>query len=151
MDPTLIVGGSVLACVLLFAVILFAVRQFVHGLREKGRAALAARYPAAEVVRSELMALSFGLQSKGVTQMRGTGVLALTRDELWFSMYVGGFALAIPLQSIAAVTLVRSHLGKTQGTQILHVRFTVDGVEDAIAWRVLSPAAWVESLETLRK
>ncbi len=155
MDPTLlvalIVGGSGLACVLMFAVILFAVRQFVHGLRDKGRAALAARYPAADVVRSEPMALSFGLQSKGVTQMRGSGVLALTRNELWFSMLVGGFSVAVPLPSIVAVTLVRSHLGKAQGTQLLHVRFTVNGVEDAIAWRVPSPEVWMESIETLRE
>jgi len=162
MDPTLVVGGSVFGGALIiaasvfggllaFAALLFAVRQFVHGLRDKGRAALAARYPAADVVRSEPMALSFGLQSKGVTQMRGNGVLALTRNELWFSMLVGGFSLAVPLPSIVAVTLVRSHLGKTQGTKLLHVRFTVNGVEDAIAWRVPSPEAWVESLETLRK
>jgi hypothetical protein len=151
MDPTLVIGGSVLGGVLAFAALLFALRQFVRGLREKGRSTLAARYPAADVVRSETMALSFGLQSKGPMQMRGNGVLALTRSELYFAMYVGGFSLAVPLQSIVAVTLVRSHLGKTQGARLLHVRFTVDGVEDAIAWRVPSPELWVESLETLRK
>lgn len=151
MEVTLIVGGSVLLCVLGLAALLFAVRQFIHGLREQGRATLAARYPESDVVRSELMALSFGLQSKGVMQMRGNGVLALTRKELYFAMYVGGFSLAVPLQSIVAVTLVRSHLGKTQGARLLHVRFTVDGGEDAIAWRVPSPELWVECLETLRK
>ena len=151
MNDTLIVGGLVLGGVLAFGALLFALRQFAQGLREQGRAVLSARYPAADVVRSETMALSFGLQSKGAMQMRGNGVLALTRNELYFSMYVGGFALAVPLQTIVAVTLVRSHLGKTQGVRLLHVRFTVDGLEDAIAWRVPSLEVWVESVETLRK
>lgn len=152
MDPTVTVVVSVLAGVLALAALLFALRQFARALRERGRVALAARYPEADdVVRSETLALSFGLQSKGAAQMRGNGVLALTRGELWFSMYVGGFVLAVPLQSIVAVSLVRSHLGKTQGAQLLHVRFATDGVEDAIAWRVPNPDGWVESLETLRK
>lgn len=146
MTPALIIGSSVLAVLLLLLVL----RQFAQSLRARGRAEIDKRYPAAEVLLSETLAQSFGQQSKGVVQARGNGALALTNSELFFGMYVPDRELKIPLASIKAVSLVRSHLGKTQGTDLLHVRYETEGAEDAIAWRVPKPAAWKAKLDELR-
>lgn len=146
MAPALIIGSSVLALLLL----LLALRRFTGNLRANGRERIAARHPPGDVLRAETLAQSFGRQSKGVFQLRGSGALALTPTELFFSMYVLHRELRIPLSSITAVSLVRSHLGKTQFTDLLHVRFVVDGVDDAIAWRVPDPGAWKAQLDSIR-
>lgn len=146
MDTALIVGSSLLGLLLLLLVL----RQFARALRARGRAEIDKRYPASDVLLEETLAQSFGQQSKGVTQLRGSGALALTGTELCFVMYVPTRELRIPLASIDAVSLVRSHLGKTQGTKLLHVRFTREGVEDAIAWRLTGPDAWKAKIDALR-
>lgn len=145
MRVALIVGG-----VILLICGLLAVRGMMQRLRARGRAEIDRRFPNGGVVLSETMAQSFGQQSQGAAQLRGNGALALTADELFFSMHVVSRELHIPLVSIAEVSLVRSHLGKTQGAQLLHVRYTLDGVEDAIAWRVPDAAAWKDRIVALQ-
>jgi hypothetical protein len=140
----------VVGSLVLLGAVLVVVRLFTGRLRARGRAAIEARFPAGDVLLSETLAQSFGQASKGVTQLRGSGALALTSKELLFVMYAPERELRIPLASIEAVSLVRTHLGKTQGTDILHVRFSLDGVEDSIAWRVPDPRAWSAKLEALR-
>ena len=146
MAPALIVGSSLFALLLLF----FALRHFIGGLRANGRERIANRFPPGDVLRAETLAHSFGLQSKGIFQLRASGALALTPTELFFSMYVLDREVRIPLSSVTAVSLVRSHLGKTQFTDLLHVRFARDGVDDAIAWRVPDPGAWKAQLDSIR-
>lgn len=146
MAPALIIGSSLLA-LLLF---LFALRQFARGLRARGLERIAARYPPGDVLRTETLAQSFGLRSKGIFQLRGSGVLVLTPSELFFSMYALHREVRIPLSSISGVSLVRSHLGKTQFTDLLRVHFAFDGVDDAIAWRVPDPGAWKTQLDSVR-
>ncbi|MBA3549141.1 MAG: hypothetical protein H0T76_21935 [Nannocystis sp.] len=154
MDTALMVGSSLLGLLLfllvLLLVLLLVVRRAVRRLRARGRAEIARRYPASEVLLEETLAQSFGQQSKGATQLRGSGALALTGTELCFVMYVPASELRIPLASIDAVSLVRSHLGKSQGTKLLHVRFTREGVEDAIAWRLPEPDAWQARIDARR-
>lgn len=139
-----------LASVLFLVAIVVAVRRFLEGLRSRGRAAIDGRFAPSDVMLSELMAQSYGEQSRGVTQARGNGALALTKAELFFLLYVPERELRIPLGSIEAVTNPRSHLGKTSGAKLLHVRFRRDAGEDAVAWRVPDPEAWKAKLEALR-
>lgn len=146
MTPALAVVASIVVVLL----VLLAVRQFMHGLRARGRAAIDQRFAASDVHRVETSALSFGESSRGVTQARGTGALALTTGELFFMLYVPTRELRIPLSSIKAVSLVRSHLGKTQFTDLLHVSYTVADADDAVAWRVPEPAAWVAEIDARR-
>ena len=146
MSPALIVGLSVIGVIVLILVL----RQFTQGLRARGRAEIEKRFPPSDVLLSETLALSFGQQSKGLAQLRGNGALALTSTELCFVMYVPERELRIPLPSVEAVSLVRSHLGKSQGVQLLHVRFKDQEAEDAIAWRVPDPNVWKDKIESLR-
>ena len=119
-------------------------------LRGRGRAQIAKRFPAEQVLLTETLAQSYGQQSRGVTQVRGSGALALTSGELFFQLYLPQRELRIPLESVKAVSIARSHLGKTGGAKLLHVVFTHEGVEDAIAWRLPDPDAWKAKIDGLR-
>ena len=146
MSPVLIVG-----CSLLFLIVLVvALRAFTQSLRARGRRQIDKRYPSSDVLLAETLAQSYGEQSRGVTQARGNGALALTKGELFFGMYLPERELSIPIASIRDVSIVRSHLGKTSGAKLLHVRFVKDGGEDAVAWRVPDPDAWKAKIDALR-
>ncbi|MDP2315286.1 MAG: hypothetical protein Q8P41_20475 [Pseudomonadota bacterium] len=121
-----------------------------RGLRARGRTRIARRFPAAEVLLAETLAQSYGQQSRGVTQARGSGALALTSGELFFLLYVPERELHIPLGSVKAVSIVRSHLGKSGGAKLLHVLFTREGSDDAIAWRLPDPDAWKAKIDAMR-
>ena len=151
----MVAGSAILVAVVVivavvFAIVLVVLRKFLQGLRARGRAAIDARYPATDVLLSETLAQSYGEESKGVTQVRGNGALALTRSEIFFLLYVPERELRIPVASIQDVTHPRSHLGKSGGARLLHVRWTRDGASDAIAWRVPDPDAWKAKIDALR-
>lgn len=147
MDVVLVISFSLVA----LGLVVLVLRRGTRGLRARGRGEIEKRYPLSEVLLAETMAQSFGQQSSGATQLRGSGALALTRDELCFVMYVPTRELRIPLASVETVSLTRSHLGKTQGVNLLHVRYTHEGVEDAMAWRLPNPGTWKQQIESLRE
>jgi hypothetical protein len=147
MQEVLIVGLPLVAVV----VVLLAVRHYIQGLRAQGHTEIHRRYPASDVLLLETLAQSFGEESRGAAQLRGSGALALTKNELFFFQYVTKRELRVPLAAIESVSFVRSHLGKTQFTDLLHVRHRKDGESDAIAWRLPDPAVWRAKLEELRR
>lgn len=149
MLPAAVVSGIlfVVACIV---VPILAIMYLAKTLRARGAAAIAERYPAADVLLSDTFAQSYGQQSRGVTQARGNGALALTKDELYFMLYVPQRELRIPLSTITAVTHPRSHLGKTGGVKLLHVAFTTSAGPDAIAFRLVDLDGWTARIESLR-
>jgi hypothetical protein len=114
---------------------------------------------AAEDVRSKLgegrilvideSANSFGLGSKGVTQIRGNGCLGASDDEVIFVMWLPRRELRIPRHRITSVDRARSHLGKTVGRPLLRIAFTNDdGHPDTIALLVSDLEAWESALRS---
>jgi hypothetical protein len=93
----------------------------------------------------------FGLESKGVRQVRGNGVLVLTREKLYYEMWVKPKTIIeIPIQSITGIDTVKSHLYKTKSKKLLKVIFTNDqGESDSVAWLVRNLDEWRDSLEKL--
>lgn len=91
-------------------------------------------------------AQGFGVQSKGKFQVRpGTGALVLFEDELVF-VPLASTDLRIPRASIIGVQRPRSHLGKTTGSQLLHVTWKDGDVVEAAAWQVRELDRWIEDL-----
>ncbi|MBN1139588.1 MAG: hypothetical protein JXM73_23630 [Anaerolineae bacterium] len=117
-----------------------------HRMRAAGERRVRERFGAEPILRVDPVVNFFGLESGGVVQVRGNGVLALSRDGLWFSRYAPRMDITIRRQDILAVSLVSSHLGKTVARPLFHVRFASQGREDAAAWFVDDPAAWKELL-----
>ena len=95
----------------------------------------------------EESALSFGVESKGVWQVRGNGCLAATNDEILFVMWLPRKELSIPRDRVTGIERAKSHLGKRIGRELLRVRFTNDsGQPDSIAWYVRDLATWEATL-----
>ena len=79
----------------------------------------------------------FGQQSKGATQLRGTGTLLLTDDALYFRKWVPMTEYIIPFDSIVSIETPKGHLGKTYGKPLLKVNYrSAGGGADSIAWYV---------------
>jgi hypothetical protein len=100
-----------------------------------------------QIVLLDQQANFFGLESAGVWQTRGNGCLALTREVVLFRQWVPERELSIPRASIIKTEAVRSHLGKTQFTSLLKIRFLNErGEEDSAAWRVGDLPPWLADL-----
>ena len=91
-----------------------------------------------------------GLKSRGVAQIRGNGILALTRYTLWFLMAVPRKEIRINLNEITGVSLTRSHCGKARLARMLKVEIRTLKGTDAGAWLVKQPEQWVELIEQAR-
>lgn len=80
---------------------------------------------------------SLGEESRGVTQVRGSGHLAVTEDAIVFAMAAPARTLRIPRDRVTGVEEARSHLGKWVGRPVLRVDFLRDdGQPDAVAFDV---------------
>ena len=134
----LIVGFAVLL-VVFFAVLLLLTRRALARKEE-----LAARALAPEpVIYSTCKANFFGLKSKGMGQLRGNGVLALTGSQLAFFMLKPSRTFKVPLAAVRHIEDPRSWLGKTVAQRLLAVYFLDDdGTEDAVAFWVPDVEEW---------
>jgi hypothetical protein len=103
-------------------------------------------------VRMKGKANFFGIESRGVMQIRGNGILLLTDTDLVFGMFRPTREFLIPLANIEKVELVKSHLTKTVFQPLLKVYFTnEEGAADSVAWWLANPAEWKNVLEQCLK
>ncbi|MFC1646433.1 hypothetical protein ACFL2Y_04575 [Candidatus Omnitrophota bacterium] len=108
------------------------------------------KYKDKKILRVSSNANYFGQESKGVTQIRGNGVLLLTQEELCFEMWAPKRELRIPVSSISGVESTQSHLSKSILTPLLKVVFKNEsGQTDSAAWLVNNLDNWKESIEKL--
>lgn len=139
----LIIGGSIVGGLAL----LFIIVGLVFRVAEpRLKARVAKVYSRDSIVHEDYRASNFGVESRGPAQLRGNGALILTAHQLHFFPLVAASDFQIPLERIKEVKTVRAHLGKTVGRQLLHVSFTVDGGEDAVAFSVSDIDVWLAKL-----
>jgi hypothetical protein len=112
-----------------------------HATRKAARALIDQRFPNGAYLRAADMANNFGVTSKGALQVRGNGALVLTNEALHF-LAIASDDLTIPRGAIRATSLVRSHLGKSVGRQLLKI----DYEGDSVAFFVEEPEAWITVL-----
>lgn len=122
------------------AVIAFVI---VRGGRSRAQARLA-EVPGA--VRRSTAATSLGRTSLGEGQVRGTGTLVLTDDEVAFAQWRPDQLIRIPRASILQTDTTRSHLGKTMNADLLRIRWTADGEEDTVVFFVRGLEPWLADL-----
>jgi hypothetical protein len=116
-------------------------------LRRRVAAAVRARLGEDRILLIEDRANSFGVESRGMAQIRGNGCLAATRDEVLFAMWIPRRELRIERERIMAVERAGSHLGKTIGRPLLRIRYIDDaGRPDSVAWFVRDLPAWEATL-----
>lgn len=108
---------------------------------------LSVSYPEHTRILTSPMANLFGLESAGMKQVRGNGILLLTSSQLYFRMLLPKKEVLIPLRNIVSVETPKSYLGKTKGMKLLKVNFRNDtGASDSAAWLVDHLEEWVETL-----
>ena len=100
-------------------------------------------------VRMKGNANFFGIESHGVMQIRGNGILLLTETDLVFGMFRPNREFTIPLDKIEKIELADSHLSKTVFQPLLKVYFTnEEGDMDSVAWWLANPTEWKKVMET---
>jgi hypothetical protein len=97
-------------------------------------------------VRRSTAATSMGIESEGTDEKRGTGTLVLTDGELAFAQWHPDRLIRIPRSAIVAVDTTRAHLDKSMNSDLLRVRWSADGAEDAIAFFVRDLDPWLDDL-----
>ena len=103
-------------------------------------------------VRMKGNANFFGIESCGVMQIRGNGILLLTDTVLVFGMFRPNREFVIPLIKIVKIELANSHLTKTVFQPLLKVYFTnEEGDADSVAWWLANPTEWKNILENCIK
>ena len=104
-----------------------------------------------EIIKVSESANYFGLESKGVKQIRGNGVLILTKEKLFFEMWVKPKTIVeIPINSIQKIESVKSHLRKSRFQKLLKVIFTNERRNlDSVAWLVRDLGDWMQFLEKI--
>jgi hypothetical protein len=116
-------------------------------LRRRAAEDVRSHLGADDIVLMDEGANSFGIESKGVAQIRGNGCLAASDEELMFVMWLPRREIRIPRNMITSVERTNSHLGKSMGRPLLLVRFTDEaGSPDSIAWLVSDLEAWQSAL-----
>jgi hypothetical protein len=94
----------------------------------------------------------FGQESKGLSQVRGNGVLILIDKELYFGMWTPKKELKVPIAAIKDVENPKYFLGKSVFRRLLKITFENEINEiDAAAWYVKTLEAWTCELERLIK
>ncbi len=110
-----------------------------------------AQFSEDEVLRTTSSSNFFGLESKGMKQIRGNGVLVLTKQELCFQMYLPKREIRIPLASITTLETPKSHLSKTKFHPLLKVCFTnKEGKQDSVAWWITELDSWVSDIQKVQ-
>jgi hypothetical protein len=146
----LCVAGGLLLFALAWLVAVIAAKQAVEVLERRLKPAVEARFAGWELLKEAYEANFFGLESRGLAQLRGNGALVLARDELFFLQAVNRRELVIPLEDIITLSIVRSHLKKWVGRPLLRVDFRSGEGTDAVAWLVNDPTGWLEAVEAAR-
>ncbi|MCK5117092.1 MAG: hypothetical protein KAR44_10860 [Candidatus Aegiribacteria sp.] len=133
----------ILGLLLLAAGLVFMLRR----LLKTARVEVFAEYPEHVRILTSPMANFFGIQSRGMRQIRGNGILLLTASQIYFRMLLPGRELHVPLRSITSVETPNSFLGRTRGSKLLKVDFRNDtGGTDSVAWLVPDLEKWVEAI-----
>jgi hypothetical protein len=140
-----IIGAGILVGVIVIVVVV--PKLVTKAMEPSLERRISKTYSSGQIVLSDLEAVTFGLESRGVLQGRGNGALVLTANELgWFRFVPERSDLRIPRECITTVDTVKAHLGKTSGRDLLRVTFTHDGKPDSMAWSVTDLGPWLTQL-----
>jgi len=133
------------AITILIVVGLLALLMFLRKIRKKYREEIAERLKDKDIICHDNSAAYFGRESLKYKQMKGNGILILTKDELFFRRLLPKMELSIPLKYVQDVEMPSSFLGKSIFKSLLKIVYQTDtGEADSVAW-------YVKDLENFKK
>ncbi|MBD3195566.1 MAG: hypothetical protein GF317_10950 [Candidatus Lokiarchaeota archaeon] len=94
----------------------------------------------------------FGMESRGVREVRGNGTLILTEEIIFFLKWVPEDIIEIPLNKIQDITTPKSHMHRSAFLKLLKVSFlNQEGNQDSVAWFVRDLDKWTKALSNYAK
>jgi hypothetical protein len=105
--------------------------------------------PGVEVVRSANGASCASFPGEKIN-LRGNGLLVMTKTELHFWMWAPDKRLRIPLENIRLIDTVRKFAGKIGRLPMLHVMFEENGKRFETAWSMVNAKGWVDEITALK-
>lgn len=137
----LAVGCSLGAIILVFGIALILLRRLARRRLRETRVELGAEH----ILHLSKSANFFGVESAGMSQLRGNGVLTLTPDSLVFKMYLPDREYRIPLDKVLEAGVASSFLDKRVGRPLLVVCFSdEEGAEDSMGLYVPHARRWAD-------
>ncbi len=131
-------------------VFLFLLYRWLMKLASRRVKKVEERFGKSNILLLDERANCFGLESEGLSQIRGNGVLALTPGEVYFLMWLPKKEVRIPVSAITGVETTRTHLGKSKGKLLLKVKFKNRmGEDDSAAWLVSDLQEWKQKLQKI--
>jgi len=134
-QPGLIYAGLMLLAVLVGGLLAFSV--IMRRARKRSLRAADSRCAGEDVIYRDPAAVYIGRESRGDRQLRGNGVFVLTREKVFFTLWLPRREVAIPLERIRGVDTPRQFLGRSVGRRLLRIRYVdAEGHPDTAAWFV---------------
>jgi hypothetical protein len=141
--PLLVIGILVLVS--------FVVTSVAGKMKKKLLAEAELRFDLDSLLKGPDMANFFGIKSKGMGQVRGLGLLLLSKDKLWFKQGVVDNEIEIPIGDIQIISTPKWFLGKSKGRKLLCVHFNTPNGEDEVAFLVRDLDSWCSTLEQAQR
>ncbi|HNH47445.1 MAG TPA: hypothetical protein PKY30_10425 [Myxococcota bacterium] len=130
------------------AILVYAYFRRRKALNLAGNAVLASRFGGEELLLSAPAAEFLGREGQAVPT--GQGNLGVSRTAVFYSSYVNGAVLNIPMESLRRVELVDHFRGQSRrGRTLLKLDFEEFGKADSAAFVVDTPAQWKKVIEGL--
>lgn len=110
------------------------------------------RYLGQNIVLKDNSANFFGKKSLKSRQFRGNGILILTEEEIYFSMFIPRKEVIVSLDSIQDIETPTRFLGKTKFKPLLKINFEAcQEVQDSAAWLVKDVKKWKKEIQERTK
>ncbi|MFW6139842.1 MAG: hypothetical protein ACOC5S_00625 [Acidobacteriota bacterium] len=141
--------------VLIGIIILSGLFLFMHYLKKakaKIQKNISQRYLGQNIVLKDNSANFFGKKSLKSRQFRGNGILILTEEEIYFSMFIPRKEVIVSLDSIQDIETPTRFLGKTKFKPLLKINFEAcQEVQDSAAWLVKDVKKWKKEIQERTK
>jgi len=138
--------GIVLGWLLILVGVVLLIKAIEHRRVQEVRQLLSGQ----QILLLDSSANLMGQESLGVAAVHGNGILALTRSQLYFLMWLPKRETKVRTAGITAVETPRSYMGRSRLKPLLKVVFTNErGQADSAAWLVKDLEAWQDALKSV--
>ncbi len=134
-NPILYYSISILVTILIGSFLLFL--SVVKKAKKARYNDIMAKFQNKELLFFSKNSSFFGHKLKNYTQVRGNGYFALTKDEIYFLMWLPPKEIKINIDKITKIDFPKSFLGKSIFKPLLRVTYINDNKElDEVAWAI---------------
>ena len=115
---------------------------------KKRKKEIIAKFQDEDILEISLFSNFYGIASKKFKQIRGNGVLILTKEKNFYGMFIPRKEIHINLSSIIEVNSPKWFLGKTRFRPLLRIDFiNEEGKTDSAGWEVRNLDRWVSKIK----